>query len=44
MDKTQLTPENIEMLEVSNDSYSQKVMIRTLTRDEINAACARIDS
>ena len=44
MDKTQLTPENIEMLEVSNDSYSQKVVIRTLTRDEIHAACARIDS
>lgn len=44
MDKTQLNPENIEMLEVSNDSYSQKVVIRTLTRDEIHAACARIDS
>ena len=44
MDKMQLTPENIEMLELSNDIYSQQVNMRMLTRDEIHAACANINS
>ena len=44
MDKMQLTPENIEMLELSNDIYSQHVNMRMLTRDEIHAACAKINS
>ena len=44
MDKMQLTPENIEMLELSNDIYSQQVNMRMLTRDEIHAACAKINS
>ncbi len=44
MDKMQLTPENIEMLELSNDIYSQQVNMRMLTRDEIHATCAKINS
>jgi len=42
MDKTQLMPENIEMLEINKDLYSQNVIIRMLTRDEIHAACSVI--
>lgn len=43
MDKTQLMPENIEMLEINKDLYSQNVIIRMLTRDEIYAACSKIN-
>ena len=43
MDKTQLMPENIEMLEINKDLYSQNVIIRMLTRDEIHAACSKIN-
>ena len=43
MDKTQLMPENIEMLEINKDLYSQNVVIRMLTRDEIHAACSKIN-